>query len=176
VTRAFPVQNGQSVCMWRMILDSASQPWLLLCSFSTPGWAECERTSWIDAVNFSASARRHNISIPGPNLSLRDDVAVVCSLWVVTVFVRVHLNSSRLSLSDLPMSCQARWSCHWTQGSRVQTRPRTIRICSVTYFDGELKMSTTFCDMLKNHTSMDDIFFVDKIHCHFSPSFSLHRY
>jgi hypothetical protein len=72
-------------------------------------------------------------------------------------------------------------SCHWTHGSRVQTRPRTmgflraIKICSTTTFGGEIHTSLPCHFILRNIKETYGLWkrdFVDKIHSHISQSFS----
>jgi hypothetical protein len=86
-----------------------------------------------------------------------------------------------LSLHGRSWWSTAYLSCHWTQGSRVQTQPRTmdflmaIKIRRMTSFGVEVKPSVPYRKVLQHVKCTLQVWkrdFVDKIDGHFSPSFS----
>jgi hypothetical protein len=55
---------------------------------------------------------------------------IIVIVFIITV-IFMHLNVICFAVLTVRVYCRSRWSsgyraCHWTQGSRVQTRPRTI--------------------------------------------------
>jgi hypothetical protein len=85
-----------------------------------------------------------------------------------------------LPTSRRPLRSSNYGVCHWTKGSRVQTRPRTmnlwaINICSsTTSFGGEVKLLAPCRKVIwhvKDPCGVWKRYFIGKVHGHFSPSF-----
>jgi hypothetical protein len=119
--------------------------------------------------------RIHQLSTQCIHLMYFPAVLQSVSSW----FIRLLKYSNDNELSYRSFS-RLRWSsgyraCHWNQASRVQTRPRTITIRSMTSFGEKEKLSAPCREILRHvkesYKYERDIKWA-KFNCHFSTSFS----